>query len=88
MNSSEWCMALHGVVSLRHYLASDGRRLVCLFDAPDAEAVRNTIRTGGMKPPQHLWAATIHPALPNGGPSFGAEARIRWWFERSFVRRH
>ena len=50
---------------------------MCLFDAPDAEAVRSTIRTGGLRPPQHLWAATIHPALPNGGQPSGAEAASR-----------
>ena len=39
------------------------------------------------KPPQHLWAATIHPALPNGGQPSGAEAASRSLVvvERSFA---
>jgi hypothetical protein len=69
--STEWCMRLHNVVALRHYLGTDGRRLICVFEAPDAEALRATIRSGGFGEPVHLWAATVHPA-----PGRSADDRI------------
>lgn len=82
--STEWCMALYDVVALRHYLASDGRRLVCVFDAPDAEALRATMRSGGFDQPAHLWAATIRPAPGRGEDLIGPGAGALTVVERSF----
>lgn len=61
MASTKWCMTLHGVEARRHYFSADGRRLVCVFDAPDAEAIRGAIRSGGLSMPAHVWTASIHP---------------------------
>src|SRR3970040_964899 len=35
-----WCLKQHGVHHLRSYLSPDKRRMICIFEAPDAEAVR------------------------------------------------
>jgi hypothetical protein len=83
--TTERCMGIHNVIALRHYLASDGRRLVCVFDAPDAEALRATIRSGGFSEPAHVWTATVHPAPGRGNDDpIDAGAGMLTIVERSF----
>ena len=53
------CLDLHRVRYLKGYLSSDGLRMVCLFEAPDAESVRIVNRQAGM-PFERIWTATIH----------------------------
>lgn len=50
-----WCMDLYHVQFLWHYVASDGLKMVCFYDAPDAESVRSTQRTGKM-PFERVWS--------------------------------
>lgn len=57
--SGEWCMGRYGVKPRRHYFAKDGSRVVCIFEGPDAEAVRNVGRAAGIDAPKHLWTATV-----------------------------
>jgi hypothetical protein len=57
------CMAQHRVRPLQTLLAHDGRRMVCDFAAPDAEAVRRVNRQGGV-PARAIWTSTIHEAPP------------------------
>jgi hypothetical protein len=38
------------------YMATDGRRRVCVFEAKDAESVRQAFRLSGAKF-EHIWAA-------------------------------
>ena len=38
------CANLYRVSGIRSYLSPDKKRLVCLFQAPDAEAVRSFLR--------------------------------------------
>lgn len=40
-----WCLQQHGVKFLRSYFSKDRRRMLCLYAAPDAEAVRAANRT-------------------------------------------
>ncbi len=35
-----WCLEAHRVRFLRSYFSRDGRRMLCLYEAPDAESVR------------------------------------------------
>ena len=35
-----WCLEQHRVRWVRSYLSGDGRRMLCLYRAPDAESVR------------------------------------------------
>jgi hypothetical protein len=38
------CLEAHGARWIRTYLAADRRRTLCEFEAPDAEAVRESFR--------------------------------------------
>ena len=64
-DGARWCMRMYGAHVCLHFLARDGLRLVCVFDAPDAEAMRNVTRQMNYPTPRHLWSATFHPA-PDG----------------------
>jgi len=57
----EGCMELHGVDYLRAHVALDGRRMVCIFRAPDAESVRLANRQAGA-PFDCAWSAALHEA--------------------------
>ena len=43
-----WCMDLHGVRPLQSYISADRRRMICVFEAPDAESVRKANTTAGL----------------------------------------
>lgn len=53
-----WCLEQHGVRFLRSYAALDRLAMVCLYGAPDAEAVRATQRTAGL-PVARAWPAQV-----------------------------
>jgi hypothetical protein len=58
------CLSAHGVRWLRSYVALDRRRMVCEFEAADAEAVRSAFRGAGVSF-QRVWAA--EQFFPGGG---------------------
>lgn len=58
-----WCLTLHGVRFRHSYLARDGLSMVCVYEAPDAEAVRITQRKGGL-PFERAWAAHVLATEP------------------------
>lgn len=65
---SGWCRDLYGVRHLDSYLSGDGRRLLCVWDAPDAEAVRQFYRTMAL-PTRVVWTAEAHgPQVPLAVP--------------------
>ena len=43
-----WCLEQHRVRWVRSYLSSDGRRMLCLYQAPDAESVRLAQHEAGL----------------------------------------
>ena len=43
-----WCLSQHRVRFLRTYLSLDGSKMVCVYEAPDAESVRETQRRAGL----------------------------------------
>jgi hypothetical protein len=49
------CFQLHRVRLLRSYLSNDRLRMVCLYQAPDAESVRIAQRRAGL-PADRAWA--------------------------------
>jgi hypothetical protein len=56
------CFALHRVQPLRTHVAKDGRRMLCIFAAPDIEAIRYANTQAGL-PYDAIWAANeIVPA--------------------------
>jgi hypothetical protein len=49
------CFQLHRVRLVRSHLSMDGLRMICLYQAPDAESVRLAQRRAGL-PPDRVWA--------------------------------
>ena len=39
-DAAAWCLELHKVTFLRTYFSADRKRMLCLYQAPDAESVR------------------------------------------------
>jgi len=68
-----WCRKLYGVTPGIHFLAMDGRQSACIFDAPDAEAVRNVVRAGGRSEAEAVWPCTVHPGPDDDGASLPLE---------------
>jgi Nickel responsive protein SCO4226-like len=50
------CLQGHNVRWLRSYMSLDRRRRICIFDAPDADSVRVSYRSAGVKF-ERVWAA-------------------------------
>lgn len=57
-DAKAWCLAAHGVRFLQSLFAVDRRRMICLYTAPDAEAVRHAQRQAGL-PFDAVWSATV-----------------------------
>lgn len=55
---NEQCLKLHGVRHVISYVTPDGRRMICVFEAPDAEAVRRTASQIGYTY-DSVWTATV-----------------------------
>jgi hypothetical protein len=53
------CLAQHGARWMRSYLSADRRRMVCEFQAPDAEAVRVSYRSAGIAF-ERAWTAEVY----------------------------
>lgn len=49
------CLLTYRVRPLRAFVARDRHNMICLYDAPDAESVRETQRAAGL-PVSHVWA--------------------------------
>ena len=52
------CLELRDAIWCRSYVSADRKRAVCEFEAPDAEAVREALRTAGV-PFERAWTATV-----------------------------
>lgn len=52
------CFDLYEVKFVRSYLSPDRKRVICLFEAPDAESVRMANRQAG-KSFERVWTADI-----------------------------
>jgi hypothetical protein len=53
-----WCLDLHGISFLATFFARHRRRMICLYAAPDSEAVRLTNSKLEM-PHDRVWAARV-----------------------------
>ena len=58
------CFQLHHVGWHGSLLTSEGRRMICHFEGPDAESARIALRETGSKNPQ-MWSATVHNSPDN-----------------------
>jgi hypothetical protein len=54
-DAGAWCLDSHRVRFVRTYFATDHRRMACLYQAPDAEAVRLAQSQAGL-PVERVWA--------------------------------
>lgn len=51
-----WCLEQKQVTALGSYVSGDGRRMICIYQARDAESVREVNRTSGV-PFDRVWTA-------------------------------
>jgi hypothetical protein len=62
------CLEAHNAEYLRTFFSRDGRRMICLYSAPDAEAVRIAQRQARM-PVDRVWGCRW--IRPGSGRAFG-----------------
>lgn len=62
-DASAWCLEAHGVRFLRTFFSADRRRMICVYEAPDAESVRLANREAGL-PFDAVWTASILEGRP------------------------
>jgi hypothetical protein len=55
------CLELRQGAWARSYIAADRRRMICEFEAPDAESVREALRSAGQTF-DHVWSAEVFSA--------------------------
>ena len=60
MAASVRCLDLYRVRPICSYLMPDGMRLVCIFEAPDAEALRSLGRANDFPAGSVVWSSTLH----------------------------
>jgi len=53
------CLEAHGARWMRSYLSKDRKRLICEFDAADAERVRESYRSAGVTF-EACWIADVY----------------------------
>jgi hypothetical protein len=56
-----WCLEMHRVRFLRTYFSADRRRMICVYEAPDAESVR-LAQSKAKMPFDCVWTASVLPA--------------------------
>ena len=52
-----WCLEMYGVRFVRSYISTDRRRMICLYEAQDADSVREAQQKAGV-PFERVWAAS------------------------------
>lgn len=55
-DAKSWCLEMHDVTFSYTYFGADGRRMVCVYTAPDAESVRLAQQKADL-PFDRVWAA-------------------------------
>jgi len=68
------CLDAYGARWIRSFLSTDRKRIVCEFEAEDAEAVRSAFRSAGV-PFARVWTAEVFE--PGGGAHGGWKERAR-----------
>lgn len=58
MAATETCLEINGSTRLQTYASGDRKRFVCVFEGPDAEAVRRAVESAGVQY-ERLWSATV-----------------------------
>lgn len=47
-DAAAWCLQMHRVSFRKTLFAEDGTRMLCFYEAPDAESVRSAQRQAGL----------------------------------------
>lgn len=64
-DAGAWCLRINDVRFLGSFFARDRQRMICLYAAPDAEAVRRANKRVGL-PFEDVWSSLVlAPDLPN-----------------------
>jgi hypothetical protein len=53
------CLQLRNARWVRSYLSDDRRRMVCEFEAPDAQSVRDAYHSAGASA-ERIWGSTLY----------------------------
>jgi len=53
------CLRAHNVRFEQSYVSADGKRMICVYQAPDAESVRIALRQHGLLPFDRAWKASV-----------------------------
>lgn len=53
------CMRAHDVSLQQSFVAPDGKRMICVYQAPDAESVKLALRSGGVLSFETAWKAMV-----------------------------
>ena len=53
------CLEVHGARWMRSYLSLDRKRIICEFEAADAEKVRESYRSAGVTF-ERVWSADVY----------------------------
>ena len=53
------CLQAHNVRFVQTYRSPDGKRVICVYEAPDAESVRIALRQDGALPFDRAWTASV-----------------------------
>jgi len=82
-----WCLEAHGVRYLRTYFSRDRRRMVCLYEAPDAESVRLAEGKAGV-PFERAWAAQAirHAGAEPDGDAIAVERLLPRPMDEAAIR--
>jgi hypothetical protein len=57
---SQWCISAHGAAAVLHAIQADGLRSICVYRAPDIEAMRRISDTLKLRAHTTLWSAVEH----------------------------
>jgi hypothetical protein len=60
-DESSWCLDIRRITLACFYFSKDRRRMICVYEAPDAESVRDA-NTQAELPFDRVWSATRHAA--------------------------
>ena len=60
MAASMQCLELYRVQPVCSYLMGNGHRMICVFKAPDAEALRAVGRANAFPDGSVVWSSTLH----------------------------
>jgi hypothetical protein len=60
MAAQTQCLELYRVRPVCSYLMPDGKRMVCVFQAPDAQALRSLARANDFPANFAVWTSTLH----------------------------